>query len=111
MTALEVFGMDLGRARLVTLSRCETGLVNVLPADDTISIGTAFLHAGAASLLASLWKVEDQATSALMQGFYRHWMEGGKKKVEALRAAKLELLRGGFGRPHQWGAFVLLGQP
>ena len=111
LTALEVFGMDLARTRLVTLSGCETGRMDVLPADDTISIGTAFLHAGAASLLASLWKVEDGATSALMQGFYRHWREGGKDKVEALRAAKMELLRGGFGKPHQWGAFVLLGEP
>lgn len=107
----EVFALDLGRSRLVSLSGCETARKDVLPGDDTVSIGTAFLHAGAGALLASLWKVEDAATSALMQAFYRKWIHDGKDKVEALREAKLALLAGAFAHPRQWGSFVLIGEP
>src|SRR5262249_6543531 len=78
LRASEVYGLDLRRSRLVTLSGCETGKSQVFPGDDTVSIGTAFLHSGASSLLVSLWKVEDRATAALMKSFYRKWVQEGK---------------------------------
>lgn len=111
LRASEVYGLDLRRSRLVALSGCETGRGRTLPGDDTMGIATAFLHAGARSLLVSLWKVEDRATSALMRAFYRKWVDEGKRGAEALRESKLELLAGGFPHPRQWAAFVLVGDP
>jgi CHAT domain-containing protein len=111
LRAVEIFGMDLRRSRLVTLSGCETGKLNVAPGDDPVGIGTAFLHSGARALLVSLWKVEDEATAALMAAFYKRWLssEDGNR-ARALREAKLHLLREGrFVRPAQWAAFVLIG--
>jgi CHAT domain-containing protein len=111
LRAAEVLGLDLARARLVTLSGCETGRGAVLAGDDTVGLGTAFLHAGAGALLVSLWRVEDRATSALMTAFYKKWMGERKDKVTALYEAKLELLRGAAPEPRQWGAFILTGEP
>jgi CHAT domain-containing protein len=82
-----------------------------LPGDDTVSIATSFLHAGASSLLVSLWKVEDRATAELMKSFYRRWLSDGSDKAKALRESKLELLGGAFAHPRQWAAFVLIGEP
>ncbi len=109
LRASEVYALDLRKSRLVVLSGCETGRSQVRPGDDTVSIGTAFLHAGTPSLLVSLWKVEDEATAELMKSFYNHWIRGGKEKRLALRESKLELLARGYAHPRQWGAFVLVG--
>ena len=111
LRACEVYGMDLRRSRLVALSGCETGRSQVFPGDDTVSLATAFIHSGASSLLVSLWKVEDQATAALMKSFYRKWIQEGKDKAKALRESKLELLESPYSQPRQWAAFVLIGQP
>ncbi|HVR76547.1 MAG TPA: CHAT domain-containing protein [Planctomycetota bacterium] len=111
LRASEIYALDLRRSQLVALSACETGKSQVRPGDDTVSLGTAFLHAGASALLVSLWKVEDEATSALMKAFYGKWIREGKEKGRALREAKLELMAGSFPHPRQWGAFVLLGEP
>lgn len=111
LRASEVLGHDLRRSRLVALSGCETGRGRVLPGDDTVSVSTAFLHAGARALLVSLWKVEDSATALLMGSFYRKWLGEGRDKARSLREAKLELLAGEFSRPRFWSAFVLVGEP
>ncbi|MGQ9592714.1 MAG: CHAT domain-containing protein, partial [Planctomycetota bacterium] len=111
LTAAEVLGLDLRRSRLVALSGCETGRGRVLPGDDTVSVSTAFLHAGARALLVSLWKVEDRATALLMASFYRKWLGEGRDKARSLREAKLELVAGEFSRPRFWSAFVLMGEP
>ena len=111
LRASEVLGLNLRGSHLVALSGCETAKVDVLPGDDTVSIGAAFLHAGAGALLASLWKVEDQATAALMRAFYERWVGEKNDKVHSLRQAKLALLRGEFRHPRQWSSFVLIGEP
>jgi len=109
LLASEVYALDLRRSRLVALSGCETGRSAVTPGEDAVSLGTAFLHSGASSLLLSLWKVEDAATAALMQAFYDRWLRRGQDKGRALRESKLELLAGKYPQPKQWGAFVLVG--
>jgi CHAT domain-containing protein len=111
LKASEVYGLDLRQSRLIALSGCETGRGRVSAADDAVSIAAAFLHAGAPSLLVSLWKVEDRATAALMKSFYGRWIGEGKDRARALREAKLDLARGEFPHPRQWGAFVLVGFP
>ena len=74
-----------------------------------IGLTRAFQYAGARSVLASLWKVEDKSTAALMKGFYPQ-LKAGKTKDEALRLAQLDLIRSAeFAQPCDWAAFQLNG--
>ena len=72
LTAMDVVGMDIP-ADLVALSACETARGKVMHAEGIVGLTRAFLHAGSSRVLASLWKVDDEATSALMQKFYSLW--------------------------------------
>jgi CHAT domain-containing protein len=72
---------------------------------------TAFMAAGARSLLLSLWKVPDGATSAFMQEFYRGLWKSGLTKAEALRGAQNKLRANpDFADQRNWAAWVLLGE-
>ncbi len=73
-----------------------------------IGLTRAFQYAGARSVLASMWKVEDESTE-LMKRFYSY-LKAGKAKDEALRLAQIELIRSpDFSRPRDWAAFQLNG--
>jgi len=87
----EIFGMDL-KANLVVLSGCETGLGKLSTGDELVGLTRAFIYAGTPSVVASLWKVDDSSTAALMASFYRNLKT--MTKVEALRQAQLQLIRG-----------------
>jgi len=82
LTLADVERMDLRGTGLVTLSACETGAGDPR-GGDLFGLSQAFLQAGAASLVASLWPVPDEATRRLMIGFYRHLI-AGKGKAAAL---------------------------
>ena len=115
----EVFNLEL-RADLVALSACETGLGKLRPGEGMIGLSRAFMYAGAPSVLVSLWKVSDEATSLLMTGFYRNLLSG-LSKAQALRQAKIDLINrehntlvsGATDRSHEnpffWAPFVLIG--
>ena len=87
----EIFGMDL-KANLVVLSGCETGLGKLSTGDELVGLTRAFIYAGTPSVVASLWSVDDSSTAHLMSSFYRNLKT--MSKVEALRQAQLELIRG-----------------
>ena len=87
----EIFGMDL-KANLVVLSGCETGLGKLSTGDELVGLTRAFIYAGTPSVVASLWSVDDSSTAHLMASFYRNLKT--MSKVEALRQAQLELIRG-----------------
>ncbi len=113
LNAHEVFNLNLN-ADLVTLSACETGLGKLSRGEGVVGLTRAFLCAGARSLLMSLWSVDERSTR-MMPVFYRN-LTAGHSKVEALRMAKLELLRtriGGisYAHPFLWAPFVLSGNP
>lgn len=95
------------RARLVTLSACETGVSAVMPGDELIGLTQAFVSAGAARVLASLWAVQDDAVARFMQGFYER-LRAAMPAARALRQTQLETLRT-HPHPHSWAAFVLHG--
>ena len=84
-----VYGLGLSRADLVVLSACETQLGAQSQGDDLVGLNRAFLYAGAPTVIASLWSVNDDATAVLMAAFYRH-LRAGESKVQALRAAQAE---------------------
>ena len=87
----EIFGMDL-KANLVVLSACETGLGKLSSGDELVGLTRAFIYAGTPSVVASLWNVEDSSTAQLMASFYKNLKT--MSKVEALRQAQLQLIRG-----------------
>jgi tetratricopeptide (TPR) repeat protein len=105
----EVFNLDL-HADMVVLSACQTGLGRQVSGEGLIGMTRAFLYAGAASVVVSLWQVDDASTAELMVSFYRHLQESGDR-VEALRLAKLDLIGAGYSRPYYWAPFILIGQP
>ena len=108
-------------ADLVVLSACETALGNLHQGEGIVGLTRAFFYAGASSVVVSLWKVEDQSTSLLMEKFYQ-WLKKGASKSEALRQAKLEILNSkidlkalgnvqSLASPFYWAPFILIGDP
>lgn len=89
LSAERILGMSLP-ADLVTLSACETGTNERRPGDELIGLTRALIYAGAASVLVTLWAVDEVSTSLLMQRFYRELLDG-TDKAEALRRAQRHL--------------------
>ena len=113
----EILGMQLD-ADLVTLSACQTGLGSgyfaELPAgDDFVGLTRAFLYAGSASVLATLWEVDDASTLALMKRFYGGLRQaaGEEDMAKALSLAQRALLSSKeYKHPYFWAPFVLVGE-
>ena len=106
LLASDVASLDLPGS-LVTLSACESGRSQVVAADEPLGLTRAFLGAGAASVVVSLWLVHDKATAQLMDDWYRR-LGRGQERAIALRAAQLAL-KARYPHPYYWAAFVLVG--
>ncbi|MFQ5965702.1 MAG: tetratricopeptide repeat protein [Candidatus Scalinduaceae bacterium] len=92
----EIFNLNLENTSLVTLSACETGLGKLSKGDELIGLTRGFIYAGTPSIVASLWMVNDQSTSELMNLFYKNLKT--HSKAESLRLAQLEMINGEVGR-------------
>lgn len=106
LTVGELYDLYLP-ADLVTLSACETALGKVANGDDVVGFTRGFLYAGVSSIVSSLWKVDDQATSILMQQFYESLKEIDKRS--ALRTAQLKVKDTYNAHPYYWAAFQITG--
>jgi CHAT domain-containing protein len=94
LTAEAIVGLDLRKMNLAVLSACETGLGETAGGEGVYGLVRAFHIAGTRNVAASLWKVDDEATAALMVLFYRHlWGKKPLPPAEALRQAQLALYR------------------
>ncbi len=94
---------------MVALPERESGLGKEMGGEGLIGLTRAFQYAGARSILASLWMVEDQSTAELMKRFYTY-LKSGKTKDEALRLAQIDLIHSpNFSQPRDWAAFQLNG--
>ena len=107
LTAADALGLGLPGA-LVTLSACESGRAGVVGGDEVLGLTRAFLGAGAATLVVSLWLAQDTTTAALMESWYGRMAEGAGRAA-ALRAAQLEAMRR-HPHPYYWAPFVLIGR-
>ena len=111
LTTLDIFNLTL-RASLVTLSACQTGRNVVAGGDELLGLMRAFLSAGAASLVLTLWPVEDSSTAQLMELFYEG-LAGNCPKGAALRQAQLQFLENQadrrYSHPYFWSPFFLVG--
>jgi CHAT domain-containing protein len=105
----EIYELDLSQADLVVLSACDTQLGKQSRGDDIIGLTRAFIYAGTPSVIASLWKVDDRATSDFMTAFYQQ-LRRGKSKAAALQTARMQT-REKYPHPYYWAAFVLTGDP
>jgi CHAT domain-containing protein/Tfp pilus assembly protein PilF len=113
LQAWEILDQVRLNADLVTLSACQTGLGQEVGGEGLIGLVRAFLFAGARSVLASLWSIDDPSTADLMETFYSN-LKSGKAKDEALRTAQIEFINSSkfpqrFSHPYYWAAFSLIG--
>ena len=95
------------RRGIVVLSACETGLAEHGAGDEMVGLVRAFMVAGAARVLASLWPVDDAVTAAFMASFYGA-LRAGQSPALALRAAQVDVMRE-HPHPFYWAAFTLHG--
>jgi CHAT domain-containing protein len=99
------------KAKLVVLSACQTGSGRLSKAEGVTGLTQAVMYAGTPAVVASLWKVDDNATKELMILFYRNMIEKKMDKTEALRQAKIELSKSPkYKSPLFWSAFVMYGE-
>jgi CHAT domain-containing protein len=105
----EIYNLNLP-AELVVLSACETGVGKQVKGEGLIAVTRGFMYAGSRSVMASLWKVEDSATSALMEEFYLQMFTNQLKPAAALRAAQSEIAKQKrWQSPYFWAGFFLQG--
>jgi CHAT domain-containing protein len=97
---------------MVVLSACQSGLGREIKGEGFLGLTRGFMHAGARRVTASLWKINDAATSELMKQFYIGML--GDKKLSpssALREAQLAIWKQSkWQAPYFWAAFVLQGE-
>ena len=107
----EIYNMKLP-ADLVVLSACQTGIGKEIKGEGLVGLTRGFMYAGAPRVIASLWKVDDAATAALMQNFYRCLLQEKLAPSAALRQAQLKTMQQNrhWRSPYYWAAFVLQGE-
>jgi CHAT domain-containing protein len=93
LTAEVIVGLNLSGLELAVLSACETGLGEAASGEGVFGLQRAFHLAGTRTVVASLWRVDDRATAALMALFYHHLWQKKLPPLQALRRAQLELYR------------------
>ncbi|MEO0572700.1 MAG: CHAT domain-containing protein, partial [Bacteroidota bacterium] len=108
--AYEIYNKNLN-SELAILTACNTGKPTYQPGEGMISLAHAFNYAGSESILTSLWQIDEQSSTQILEHFY-NYLEEGKRKDEALRLAKLDYLKTAEGRtlhPQYWAGLILMG--
>jgi CHAT domain-containing protein len=106
----DIYNLNLP-AELVVLSACNTALGKDVRGEGLVGMVRGFMYAGAMRVVASLWKVDDEATAELMKRFYRHMLQEKMPAAAALREAQIEMWQQKRWRsPYYWAAFTLQGE-
>jgi len=106
----DIFGLSL-RAELVVLSACQTALGREIDGEGLLGLTRAFMYAGAPRVIATLWNVDDRASTALMRHFYAAVLERGLSPAAALREAQGALRKDPrWASPYYWAGYVLSGE-
>ena len=108
LQAREIANLHLA-AELVVLSACQTGRGYMEKGEGILGLTRTFFYAGARSVVSTLWEIGDKATAEFMGQFY-HQLSRKKDKAQALRLAKLGLLKTKYAHPFYWASFVLHGE-
>ena len=104
----EVANLNLLGTDLVVMSACETALGGVNNSEGVFGLQRAFKLAGVNTLIMSLWKVSDEATSILMRAFYSNWLSGMSKHDSLKEAQKVLRESPNYSSPYFWAAFVMM---
>jgi CHAT domain-containing protein/Tfp pilus assembly protein PilF len=106
----EIYNLNLP-ADLVVLSACQTALGKQIKGEGLIGLTRGFMYAGAARVVASLWKVDDEATAELMKRFYGALLKEGQPVPLALRQAQMEMrMQKRWSAPYYWAGFEMQGE-
>ena len=113
LSVVEIFGLRI-KTDLLVLSACDSGRGTAMHGEGMLGLAGAFMYAGAPRIVASLWRVDDDATKAFMEVFHRAWRGSKKTKpvsiFAALRAAKRHVRsQPKWEHPKYWAAWVLWG--
>lgn len=102
------------RADLVTLSACETSIGKDIKGEGLVGLARGFMYAGVPRVVASLWKVDDEATAELMSKFYLAMLVDDLPAAAALRRAKIDMYehpkKPEWSLPFYWAGFTLQGE-
>ena len=116
LTVLEILELRV-RTRLVVLSACRSAVGRSMNGEGLLGLSSAFLYSGASTLVANLWKVDDEAARALMRRFHALWRPAsgeGLGVAEALRQAQEHVRTtedGRWAQPAYWAGWVVWGLP
>jgi len=106
----DIYNLNLP-AELVVLSACDSALGKEIKGEGLVGLTRGFMYAGAARVMASLWQVDDEATSVLMEQFYRRMLNDRMSPAAALREAQIAIWRQPrWSAPYYWAAFVMQGE-
>ena len=106
----DIYNLDLP-VELVVLSACSSALGQQIRGEGLVGLVRGFMHAGARRVVASLWKVDDEATGELMRRFYEGIFRRSLSPAAALRRAQMQMWRESeWKSPYFWAAFVLQGE-
>jgi CHAT domain-containing protein len=110
-TIREIQDWSLSNVDLVILSACQSGIGSKLGTGvEILGLGYQMQAAGARVAIASLWKVDDTGTQALMTAFYGELQKGDVTVTEALRRAQVSLIKSPqYNHPNYWSAFFAIG--
>ena len=107
---LDIYNMDLN-ADLVVLSACQTALGKEVGEEGLIGLTRGFMYAGAPRVVASLWKVDDEATAELMKKFYEGMLRDHQTAAQAMRGAQQWMrTQKAWQAPYYWAGFQLQGE-
>ena len=93
---------------MIVLSACQTGRGKLENVEGVLGLPRIFFYCGARSVISSLWKITDKSTTQFMSYFYKYISEG-KSKSQALRLAKIKMIKSKYSHPFFWASFVLYG--
>ena len=106
----DIFNLKLA-ANLVVLSACQSGMGQNVKGEGMVGLTRGFMYAGAQRVAVSLWNVDDEGTSVLMQKFYQKMLQQKLAPAAALRAAQIEMMQQEkWQSPYYWAAFTLQGE-
>ena len=107
LTVEEVYSSGIN-AQLVVLSCCHSGRGKI-KAEGVVGLTRAFLAAGARSVLATLWAVDDEATFYFMKSFYQHLKSGESASASLQQAMKEMRKKPEWSHPYYWAPFFIVG--
>jgi CHAT domain-containing protein/Tfp pilus assembly protein PilF len=107
----DIYSLDIP-VELVVLSACQTGIGKQIRGEGLVGLTRGFIYAGAARVVASLWRVDDEATAELMKHFYHYLLLKGLPAPEALRKAQIDMIQttDRWRAPYYWAGFTVQGE-